>query len=333
MKNVIIYIMCFIISIIFLGCSKEVENHTGSLVVEEKTTADNRDNLSKRPKKTIALVMKTLTNPFFIDMEKGARKAEAEFKVNLLARTGAQETSIEQQIAIVEELIDLKVDAIVIAPVHSAELVPVLKKAQDAKIPIVNIDNRLDVRISKEAGLVGVPFVGVDNELAAYQSVKYVADKITKPTKAVIIEGIRGSDNSEQRKRGALRALNQNRNIDLVAIQTANWKIDEAYFTVSQIFKKYPDIGLIVCGNDMMALGVVEYLAKENKNNVLVTGFDALQEALQAIQEGAMQVSVNQQADIQGYKGVAYAVKLSEGEQVPEETYIPVKIVNAENVK
>jgi ribose transport system substrate-binding protein len=63
-----------------------------------------------------ALAMKTLTHPFFIEMEKGARRAEAEMRVNLQVRTAAQETSIEQQIQIVNDLIAVHVDAIVIAP-------------------------------------------------------------------------------------------------------------------------------------------------------------------------------------------------------------------------
>jgi ribose transport system substrate-binding protein len=82
----------------------------------------------------IGLIMKTLTNPFFIEMEKGARRAQSELGVELVVKTGAQETSIEQQIAIVEEMITAGMDAIVIAPGSSTELIPVLKKAQDAGI-------------------------------------------------------------------------------------------------------------------------------------------------------------------------------------------------------
>jgi len=73
--------------------------------------------------------MKTLTNPFFIEMEKGARRAEQALNIELVVKTAAQETSIEQQIQIVEDLIAAKVDAIVIAPGDSELLVPVLKKA------------------------------------------------------------------------------------------------------------------------------------------------------------------------------------------------------------
>ncbi len=115
----------------------------------------------------IALVMKTLTNPFFVEMEKGAREAENELEIDLIVKTGAQETSIEQQISIIKSLIEENINAIVIAPADSKELIPVLKDAQDAGIVIINIDNQLNPLISKELGLSGVPYISVDNEHGA----------------------------------------------------------------------------------------------------------------------------------------------------------------------
>ncbi|ARE86998.1 sugar ABC transporter substrate-binding protein [Clostridium formicaceticum] len=333
MKKVGIYMILLLIAIIFSSCSKAPDENVEGFVIEDHTKEEGDKDALESAKTTIGLVMKTLTNPFFIDMELGARKAEEELGIRLLVRTGAQETSIQQQIAIVEELIKLRVDAIVIAPGHSTELIPVLKKAQDAKIAIVNIDNKLDFQISKEMGLINVPFISIDNQQGGYEAAKYIADQVTKPTKAIILEGILGAKNSEERKKGALKAFEENKNIDLVAIETANWKIDEAFSVISQIFKEHPDIGIIFCANDMMALGVIEYLVKENKENVLIAGFDALEEAKKAIRKGAMKVTIDQQADLQGYTGVMYAVKMIEGKGVPEKTLIPIKVVDIESLR
>jgi ribose transport system substrate-binding protein len=278
---------------------------------------------------TIALVMKTLTNPFFVQMEKGARQAEAELGIQLIVKTAAEETSIQQQIEIVEELIKLKVDAIVIAPGDSSELIPVLKKAQDAGIIVVNIDNRLNPEVSRKVGLENVPFISVDNEEGAYQSAQYVARKINQPTKAVIIEGIVEAQNALDRKNGALRAFRKNVNINVVAVESANWKIDEAYNVTKSLFEKYPDIGLIYCANDMMALGAIQYLQDFSIKNVLVVGFDNLEEAQLALSTGALQATVDQQASVQGYTGVQYAVKLLQGEQVPAETLVDTQLITA----
>ena len=285
------------------------------------------------PKPIIALVMKTLTNPFFIDMEKGARRAERELGTQLWVRTAAQETSIEQQIQIVEELIEAKVNAIVIAPGDSMDLIPVLKKAQDAGIRVINIDNRLDPVYSARLGLGPIPFISVDNEQGAYKAVKVLSERIARPTQAVIVEGIRGAANAEARKQGALRAFAENPAIRVVASETANWKIDEGYQVTEKLFDTHPAIGALFCANDMMALGALKYLEASGKSRVLVAGFDALEQARAAIRAGKLVASIDQQAAQQGYLGVQYAVRALAGEFLPAETLIDTALVTAETLK
>jgi ribose transport system substrate-binding protein len=276
---------------------------------------------------TVALIMKTLTNPFFIEMEKGARQAEKDLGIRLLVKTGAKETSIDQQIAIVEEMVREKVAAIVIAPGSSTDLIPALKKAQDAGIPIVNIDNRLDPEVAQRMGLRDVPFVSVDNVRGAYLSAAAIARKATGPAKAALLEGIRGAANAQQRKEGALRAFGEHRNIQVVALETANWKIDEAFAVTAKLFKAHPDLGLLFCANDMMALGAIQYLQSAGKGRVLVAGYDALGEALRAVREGKLQATIDQQAAQQGRLGIRYAVDLLQGRTPPAETFIDVKLI------
>jgi len=331
MKKVFLGILAVLLAVLSLvGCSKD--NLYETKKVSSLGNTQQGDHSNNETKRNIALVMKTLTNPFFIEMEKGARQAENELGINLIVKTGAKETSIEQQISIVEELIDSKVDAIVIAPGSSTDLIPVLKKAQDSNISIVNIDNRLDPMLLKKMGLTDIPFISVNNEEGAYKSAKYISDQITKPTKVAIIEGIRGAYNAEQRKKGALKAFAENPKIQIVAMETANWKIDEAYTVTSSMFNKHPDVGAIFCANDMMALGTIQYLDKSNRNDVLVAGFDNLVEAQNVISKGKMQVTINQQAEIQGYRGVKFAFEMLSGIEQPQETIIDVKIVTKSTI-
>lgn len=278
-------------------------------------------------KKEIGLVMKTLTNPFFVEMEKGARRAEKELGISLKVKTAAQETSIEQQIQLVEDLIAAKVDAIVIAPGDSHRLVPALKKASDAGIKIVNIDNRLDPEAVKQAGLWPIPFLSVDNEAGAYKAGKFLSEGITKPTEAAILEGIRSADNAQQRMQGARRALLENKHINIVASETANWKIDEAYAVTKSIFAKHPNTQLIFASNDIMAIGAIKYLQESGKKSVKVVGFDALTEAVAEIKAGRMLATIDQQAAEQGYQGVALAVRLTQGTTVPTTITIDTKLV------
>ncbi|WP_432471788.1 substrate-binding domain-containing protein [Amphritea sp. HPY] len=283
-------------------------------------------------KEVIALVMKTLTNPFFIEMERGARDAERELGVRLVVKTAAQETSIQQQIGIVEDLIRDQVDAIVIAPGDSVELVPVLKRAQDAGVVVINIDNRLDQEFSRVSGLTDVPFISVDNEQGAYTVVQALTRPMTVPTQIAILEGIREAGNAIERKNGALRAIRSQPLAELVAQETAHWKIDEAYDVTRQMFEQHPQIKALFCANDMMALGAVQYLQETGRQDVKVAGYDALEQALTAVKEGSMVATIDQQAAEQGYQGVLFAHRALHGERQPAVVLIDTRLVTADSL-
>lgn len=277
----------------------------------------------------VALIMKTLTNPFFIEMEKGARRAQQESGIDLQVKTATQETSIEQQIQLVEEEIKAKASAIVIAPGDSVRLVPVLKRAQDAGIRIVNIDNRLDPQTIVASGMQPVPFISVDNALAAYEVTRLITRNVSTPTEALVVEGIRTADNAEQRKQGALRAFAENSQVRVVASESANWKIDEAHQLAKALFKAHPRATLVFCANDMMAIGVIKHVQDLGLRHVQIVGFDALKEARAAIQAGQLVATVDQQADQQGYLGVTTALRLLKGEVPPLEILVPARVVTA----
>ena len=277
--------------------------------------------------------MKTLTNPFFVEMEKGARRGEKELGIDLQVKTATQETSIEQQIQIVEDMIAAKVDAIVIAPGDSQRLVPVLKKAVDGGIKVVNIDNRLDPLTVKQSGLSPIPFISVDNEKAAYAAAKYLAGKPSGVTEVAILEGIRSADNARQRLEGAKRAFAEVKTIKLVASETANWKIDDGYTITKQIMARHPGVKRIFAANDMMALGALKFLQEAGKSDVRVGAYDALPEAVAEVKSGRLTVTVDQQAAEQGFQGVALAVRLLKGEAVPDVLLIDTRLVTSETVK
>lgn len=325
-------ILLSIVTFFVIGCGSTTGNH--SIIMENSNNTAPTAQPGTSSSKNIALVMKTLTNPFFIEMEKGARKAAKELGINLTVKTGAQETSITQQIAIIEDLIHDKVDGIVIAPASSTELIPVLKKAQDAKIAIINIDNQLDVEMCRKIGLVDIPFISVNNEQGGYLSAQYISEKITQPTEVAILEGITSAKNSQDRKNGALRAFNENPNVKVVAIETANWKIDEAYTVTDNLYKRFPTIGAFFCANDMMALGTAKYLSEDMKySKVLIGAYDALEETKNEIKDGKITVTIDQQADVQGYLGVKYVLQEINGETIPAETLVDLKVVHTGNLK
>jgi len=310
------------VSALLMGCKDSGDHASAPAVASQSGGA--------APKK-IALVMKTLTNPFFIEMERGARRAEKEFGIELQVKTGSDETAIEQQIQIVDDLIQAHVDAIVIAPGDSQRLVPILKKAQAAGITIINIDNQLDPAVVASQQMTLPPFISTDNEAGAYLATKYLADQVKKPTQAAILEGIRSASNAQMRLAGAKRGFAGNANIHVVASETAEWKIDLAHDVARSVFEAHPQVRLVFCANDMMALGVIKYLQDSGRKGVLVAGYDALDDARAAVKNGTMAATIDQQAAEQGYQGVALAVRALKGQSVPAMLMIDSHLVTANN--
>jgi len=328
----IIIALSLVLVLVSAACSQPTPD-TSLLAPQSIVSTSQPETAAQGEKYTIALVMKTLTNPFFVEMEKGARQAEKEMGINLIVKTGAQETSVDQQITIIEELIQEKVNAILIAPADSVQLIPVLKKAQDAGIIIVNLDNQLDPQSLEKVGLTHVPYISVDNEKGAYLSAKYISDKVTSASQAAILEGIPTAKNAQDRKNGAIRAFAENANIEVVDSVTAHWKVDEAYQVTSQLFMDHPDIKLIFCANDMMALGALQYLKENGKTDVLVAAYDALEEVMPMLKDGTLQATIDQQAAQQAYTGVQFAIRGLNGEILPTVTLMDVLLVTRENAR
>ena len=178
-------------------------------------------------KPKVALVMKSLANEFFLTMETGAKDYQKHNpgQFDLITNGIKDETDTAAQIRIVEQMIVSKVDAIVIAPADSKALVPVIKKAVDAGIIVVNIDNRLDPDVLKSKDL-NVPFVGPDNRKGAKKVGDYLAKYLKTGDEVGIIEGVSTTTNAQQRTAGFKDAM-QSGGMKVVALQSGDWEIDK----------------------------------------------------------------------------------------------------------
>jgi ribose transport system substrate-binding protein len=287
---------------------------------------DEGDTTASGTRKSVALVLKTLDNPFFVEMAKAGPRAERTWPIAVKVAAPAKETSVDQQIELVETLLKQRVDAIVIAPADSVKLIPVLKQARDRGVAVVNIDNRLDHRIARDLGLVGVPYVGVDNVAGAYLAAKALAAQAPGPAKAAVIEGIRNAANAQARKIGALRAFSERSDITLVGSVSAEWLRDEAFNAMEKLLAEHSDLRLVFAANDVMALGALDHLDRVGNRDVLVAGYDALPEAVERLGRGLV-ATIDQQAEEQGYQGIAAAWTLLNGGRVEAESLVALRLL------
>ncbi len=280
---------------------------------------------------TVALVMKSLANEFFKTMEEGARAHHAEHKgqYNLEVRGIKDETDVTQQIAYVELMMAQGVDAIVIAPADSKALVAVCKRAMDAGIVVVNIDNKFDNEVLRDKR-IGIPFVGPDNRKGARLAGVYLATRLNPGDKVAIIEGAPNAYNGIQRKAGFEDAMIGN-SMDIVASQTGYWETDKAQPIASALINEHPDLKAILCANDSMALGAVAALRDAGKSDdVYVVGFDNIAAVQRLLKEGRILCTVDQHADKLALYGIQYALDLLAGKATPGDKETPVDLITAE---
>jgi len=281
----------------------------------------------------IALVMKAASNPFFARMEAGARQAADSLNVDLLVGTITKETDIEQQISIVENMIIQGVKAILIAPADSKSIINVLKKAQDQGIKIINIDNRIDQETAQAAGLNIDCYVGVDNEEGGRMAGEYLLQLMGGVGKVAMLEGIRGVDNAEARKRGFFKSL-ENAEVELVATQSANWAQDQGLDVFANMLQANPEIEGLFCANDMMALGAIQAIEQAGKSGqIFVTSYDNLKAARAAILQGKLHATIEQHPELMGFEGLVIAKDLLEGKAIPAEKLVRLDLITRENLQ
>jgi len=263
---------------------------------------------TKKP--VVALVMKSLANEFFLTMETGAKDYQAHnaSKFTLISNGIKDETDTANQIRIVEQMIVSKVDALVIAPADSKALVPVIKKAVDAGIIVVNIDNQLDPEVLKSKDL-NVPFVGPDNAKGAKLVGDYLAKRLKSGDEVGIIEGVSTTTNAQQRTAGFKEAM-QAGGMKVVALQSGDWEIDKGNAVASQILNANPNIKALLCGNDNMALGAVAAVRAAGKaGKVQVVGYDNINAIKPMLADGRVLATADQYAAKQAVFGIDTALK------------------------
>lgn len=280
--------------------------------------------------KTVALVMKALSNPFFFKMEEGAREYAQEENIPFEVFGIERETDVERQIGIVENLISRGYGAIVIAPTDSKRLVRISSKALEKNIVVINIDNPFHQGTMDQLG-ISIPFVGSDNRIGAGMVGMYVKNKLKGRGQVMVIEGIRGVENADLRKKGFIEAVTQNSAIEVVSSESANWHTDEALSLATKLLQKYKSVDAIFCANDKMALGVLQAFDNlDLRGNIWLAGYDNIESVRDEMRNGRIHATVEQHPELMGQYGVELAWKALNGQRIPSYKRTPLDLITYE---
>jgi ribose transport system substrate-binding protein len=219
-----------------------------------------------------------------------------------------------------------RVDALVVAPADSKAVVTALKRARDAGILVVNIDNRLDQDVLQQEGLE-VPFVGPDNRAGARKVGEALAERLHAGDKVAIIEGIPTAFNGQQRRLGFEDAMNA-AGMQVATVQSGRWEMETASNVAAAILNAHADLAAILCANDNMALGAVSAIqAAGRTGKVLVVGFDNITAVRPLLEKGQVVATADQHADRLAVFGIEAALKILKGEAPPADQTTAVDLV------
>ena len=288
----------------------------------------NRETSQADGKKRIALVLKTLNHPFFVDMRRGAQEAADRLGVTLQVQAAEREIDVDKQMQIVENLLQTGIDALAITPSGSREIVSALVKATAAKVPILIVDTRLDAKAAADAGVKAETFIGSDNYEGGKLAGEYVMSMTGGKARVGILEGIPGHETGDSRLRGFRDAVSKSPSITIVASQPANWERDQGFNVFQNMWQAHSDIDTVFAASDLMALGAIEAIAAAGKTGTIrVVGFDALDDAKKAIEAGTMAASVAQFPYEMGKAAVENAVKVLNGETLPADIMVKLEMI------
>jgi len=264
----------------------------------------------------IGLAVSTLNNPFFVDLKDGAEAMAEEMGVEIL--TVDAQNDAAAQLSSVEDLLIKQIDVLIVNPVDGNAVVSAITAANDAGVPVITVDR------AAEGGDV-VSHIASDNVEGGKMAGEFIAKQLNKEGNVVELQGIPGTSAARDRGKGFNIVMDKYPNLKVIARQPAGFDRAEGMTVMENILQGNPDINAVFAHNDNMALGAMEAISAAGRSDeIMIVGFDAIDDAVEAVKEGKMAATVAQRPTLMGEMAVETAVKVANGNKVEE--YIPVPL-------
>ncbi len=268
---------------------------------------------------TLGLALSTLNNPFFVTLKEGAEKEAAAQGVKLIV-VDAQDDPAKQA-ASIEDLINKKVSALLINPTDADAIVPSIQKANAAGIPVFTIDR------GASGGEI-VSHIASDNVAGGRMAAEFLCQAIGGKGNVVELQGIAGTSAARDRGQGFNEWMKANcPGATIVAQQTADFNRAKGLQVFENILQAQPEIAGVFAHNDEMVLGAIQAAEAAKRTGIVFVGFDAIDDAVKAVEEGKLAATVAQQPAEMGRLGVVMAVKHLKGEKVEPFIGVPLNLV------
>lgn len=306
MKKLLTLVLCIAMVLSMTGCKITIDGETTS------TTKKDANG-------TIGLSVSTQNNPFFVTLVDGAKAAADKAGVSLTVVDAGDDAT--KQVSDIEDLVAKNVSVIIVNPVDSDAVTGAVQEAINKGIKVISVDRAVnDVEVDCE--------IASDNVMGAELATQYIVDTLGEGIKVAELVGTSGASAAIDRSEGFHNIADEK--MDVVASQTANFDRTEGMSVMENMLQANSDIQAVFAANDEMALGAVEAISGAGKD-ILVVGFDATDDAIEAIKAGRMAATIAQQPELIGSTAVENAMKLINGETIEKSIPVEVTLITKDN--
>ena len=245
-----------------------------------------------------------------------------EFELKILN----SEDDIENQIKNIEQLISEKVDILIVSPIKSKPITPIVEKAFKSGIPVLIVDRKTD-------GDNYTAYLGGDNYEVGTNAANYLASLTNENKKIIEIKGLAGSSPALERSLGFSDVINSTKNLQVVKAIEGNWESYSIKDSLRNVLESVKDVDYIFVHNDRMALGAWE-VVKEKKlqDHIKIIGVDGLNGpngGIQLVKEGKLLATILYPTG--GDEAFRLALKILNGERVAKNNILSTTVIDSRN--
>jgi len=273
---------------------------------------------------TIAVFTKNRTNPAYEAFRIAADQIARTTGVKLIHLVPNQPDNVDEQKAMVEQVLKDRPDAVIFIPVDDVAMIDSVKKLNDANIPIVLVSNPLPGSF--------VTYVGADDFEIGYREARYLFEKLGAKGKIVVIEGTPAAPTNRERLRGYQRAFAEFPGIQVLGSGIGNYQQVDARKVMEKFLAEHAEIDAVLSANDSMALGVLEALKAANRTTIVI-GINGILPAVKQIETGGMLATVDFNMFKIGCTATRAAVRHVRREPLPEKVMLPAEVIDKTNYK
>lgn len=266
---------------------------------------------------TLAMVVSTLNNPFFVTMKEGAEAKAQELGYRLIVLDSQNDPS--KELANVEDLVVRGVKAILINPTDSDAVANAIRLANSSNIPVMTLDRGANNGKT-------VSHIASDNMAGGKLAAEFIFQRLGADAKVIQLEGIAGTSAARERGEGFKLGAIEHK-LTILAGQPADFDRTKGLNVLENLLISNRDANAVFAQNDEMALGAVRAAQAAGKS-LLIVGFDGTEEGIAMVKRKRLAATIAQQPELIGALGVESADKLLKGQTVEAFIPVPLKVIS-----